>query len=69
VLSNLLRLLLLPLLLLLLLLLCQDFVRHSGAMLPGLAGTPRDQAFTNMLWALGCWEHQPPAAWLQEYCR
>jgi hypothetical protein len=47
----------------------QDFVRHSGSTLPLLAGSSRDQAFTNIIWALGCWEHVPPREWLQEYCR
>jgi len=47
----------------------QDFLRHSLALLPVLSSARRDQPFTNMLWALACWEEQPPAAWLQEYCR
>ncbi|KAF8056355.1 UBP11 [Scenedesmus sp. PABB004] len=46
-----------------------DFVRHAGAALPGLSGGARDQPFTNIIWALGCWEHAPPPGWLQEYCR
>ncbi|WIA35018.1 hypothetical protein OEZ86_003512 [Tetradesmus obliquus] len=47
----------------------QDFVRHSGVMLPAMAAIKRDQGFTNLIWALGCWGHAPPQAWLQQYCR
>lgn len=47
----------------------QDFVRHSGSVLPALSSHGRDQGFTNILWALGCWEHVPPQHWLQDYCR
>lgn len=42
---------------------------HAGAALPALSAARGDQPFTNILWALGCWEHHPPAEWLREYCR
>lgn len=60
------------LLLLLLLPAClppQDFLRHSQQQLPALSTASRDQPFTNIIWALACWEHTPPTPWLQEFCR
>jgi hypothetical protein len=47
----------------------QDYVRHSQQQLPALAKAPRDQPFTNIIWALACWEYKPPQPWLQEFCR
>lgn len=46
-----------------------DFVRYSQLQLPALATAKRDQPFTNIIWALACWEHVPPKPWLQEFCR
>lgn len=38
----------------------------AGAALPGLGA---NQGFTNIIWALACWQHVPPAGWLEEFCR
>jgi hypothetical protein len=47
----------------------QDYVRHVQGQLPALSRQPRDQPFTNIIWALACWQHSPPHGWLGTYCR
>lgn len=46
-----------------------DFLQHSQRCLPALARHRRDQPFTNIIWALACWDAEVPAVWLQEFCR
>lgn len=47
----------------------ESFLRYSQQQLPALATARRDQPFTNIIWALACWEYVPPTPWLQEFCR